>query len=798
MEGHRHRLSEYLASDLTYVLILLLFGLVAYENSFFASFYLDDVRQILQNDAIVNLSNIGAILSYSRQEFLPYLTLAVNYQISGLDPLTYHILNFFIHYGAAIFFYLLCVETWNTPALQGGPPMVSKQLAAFIAAGIFLLHPLQTESVTYVIQRTESMAGMFYLATLYFYVRARMAGKPNIALGYFLLAVVAAFCSAFSKATAVTLPVMIATYELFFFKTSFKDLLRRKMILILLIPAGVVVSHVLKPLIQKGFFYDPGIAFTRKQYILTQLSVLLTYLRLFFWPANQNIDWDYPLASQFFVPKPIASFLILLVLVVLAVLAFRRFRLVSLGIVGFFITLAPTSSIIPLHDVIFEHRMYLAVAFLAMGVVQILLWSLSRVGKTSTATKGMAFTVAIVALTVGLTSITYGRNQVWVSGVSLWKDTVQKSPNKARPHNNYGRALYMLGMSMTEAAKREFEIANKISPEWEVPWHNLALASFEEGDYQRAIEFDLEAIKRKANYKPSLYQLGCSYTELEQWDDARIYLERLVKLNPGYSYFAAYVDLLDVYQKLGLHDKALGLAHVMTKLPDGLPLVDFYRGMAFYRLDDFNRAKSYFTRETERKSGRTPSLLMLGQINYLEEENEQAAEMFRKVLEENPSSPEAHYNIAVILAKDGQWEEALQHLEHAKAVDPFSLDISLQTIKCYGYLGYSTERLMLVSKLLGVKPDSEEFSFLQANMHRSLDRTMLGYTEKFFGGNPSPGSARSLALIATLREDYREAIKWYERYLEKLEDHKEKQRVTKEVLRLKSIVQGRGPLRTPA
>jgi tetratricopeptide (TPR) repeat protein len=798
MKEHRHRISEYLSSDLTYVLILLLFGLVAYENSFFASFYLDDVRHILENGAIVDLSNIGAIFSYSRQQFLPYLTLAINYEIGGLNPLTYHIFNFFIHYGAAVFLYLLSLETWNTPAMQGASPTFSKKWVAFLTAGIFLLHPLQTESVTYVIQRSESMAGMFYLATLYFYVRARMEGERNLALGYFLLAGVAALCSAFSKATAVTLPAMIVTYELFFFKTSFRDLLRKKMVFLLLIPAGLVVSHELKPLIERGFFYDPGITFTRKQYILTQFSVLLTYLRLYFWPANQNLDWDFPLVSQFFEPKTIASLIILLVLVVLAVLAYRRFRLVSLGIVGFFITLAPTSSIIPLNDVIFEHRMYLAVAFLAMGCVQILLWILARVGERSRATQGMALAVAIVAVTMGLTAITHGRNQVWVSGLSLWSDAAQKSPNKARPHNNYGRALYVFGMSMTEAAKREFEVANKISPKWEVPWHNLALAYYEEGDYQRAIEFDLEALKRKANYKASLYQLGRSYKQLEQWDDARSYLERLVKLNPGYRYLAAYLDLLQIYRKLELHDKAMGLADVMTKLPDGLPLVDFYRGMVFYRLADFNRAKLYFSRETERKPGRTPSLLMLGQINYLEEENEQAAEMFRKVLEEYPSSLEAHYNIAVILAKEERWQEVLQHLEHARAMDPFSLDISLQLIKCYGHLGYAEKQLELVRKMLGIRPDSEEYSLLQANMEQSLDKTMQNFAEKFLGGNPSPGSAKALALIATLREDYRDAIKWYERFLQNLEDEKERRRIAKEVLRLKSILQGKGPLRTPA
>ena len=798
MEGHQHRLSQYLASDLSYVLILLFFGLVAYEQSFFASFYLDDVRHILQNDAIVDLSNIEAIFSYSRQQFLPYLTLAINYEIGGLNPLTYHILNFFIHYGAAIFLYLLCLETWNTPAMQDTSPESSKQLAAFLTAGIFLLHPLQTESVTYVIQRSESLAGMFYLAALFFYVKGRMEGKGNIALGYFLLTGVAALCSAFSKATAVTLPVMIVTYELFFFKTSFRDLLRKKKVLILFIPAGVVVSHVVRPLLARGFFYDPGIAFTRKQYILTQFSVLLTYLRLYFWPANQNIDWDYPLTSHFFTLETTASFLLLLVLILLAVLAYRRFRLVSLGIVGFFITLAPTSSVIPLHDVIFEHRMYLAVAFLAMGCVQIILWSLARVGETSRAVQAIASTAVIAAVMVGLTSTTHERNEVWASGLSLWKDTVQKSPNKARPHNNYGRELYMLGMNMTEAARREFEIANQLMPQWEVPWHNLALAYFEEGDYQRTIASELEAIKRKPNYKPSLYKLGCSYKELEQWEEARIYLERLVKLKPGYRYLAAYVDLLQVYQELGLNDKATTLAGVVTKLPEGLPLVNFYRGMTFYRLDDFNRAKAYFSAETEEKSGRTPSLLMLGQINYLEEDYEHAAAMFRKVLEEIPSSPEAHYDMAVILMKEERWQEALQHLEHAKEVDPFSLDIPLQTIRCYGYLGYSTERINLVGKLFGVKAGSEESSFLQANREHNLDRILQGYADKFLGGTLSPGAERVMALIATLQEEYGEALEWYERYAKNLEDLKEKQRITKEVLRLRSILQDKGPLRTPA
>jgi tetratricopeptide (TPR) repeat protein len=351
---------------------------------------------------------------------------------------------------------------------------------------------------------------------------------------------------------------------------------------------------------------------------------------------------------------------------------------------------------------------------------------------------------------------------------------------------------------MSEAAKREFEVANKISPEWEVPWHNLALAYFEDGDYQRAIEFDLQAIKIRQNFKPALYQLGRSYKELEQWDEARVYLERLIKLNRGFNYLSAYVELLTVYEEMGLHDKALRLAEKMTHLPDEFPLVDFYRGMAFYELDNFARAKVYFIREKERELGWTPSLLMLGQIHYLEDNNQQAAEMYGKILKENHASPEANYNLAIILEKDRRFREALEHLERARATDPFSLDISLQLIKCYGQLGYSEKQLELVSKVLGVRPESEEFSFLRVNMEQGLERTMMAYAKKFLSGNPAPESARALAAIATLREDYRDAIKWYEDYLASLEDQKELQGIRKEVRRLNAILQGKGPLRTPA
>jgi hypothetical protein len=312
------------------------------------------------------------------------------------------------------------------------------------------------------------MAGMFYLATLFFYLKARRARSKRDLFGYALLAGIATVCAAFSKETSVTLPAMILVLEIFLFETSIKHLLAKKLFWLLMIPAAIILFLKLQPLIQTDFFFDPGpgFSFTRKQYLLTQFSVLLTYLRLFFWPANQNVDWDYPLATSFLSLQTLASFLLLILLLILGFFAYRRLRLVSLGIIAFFITLAPTSSIIPLRDVIFEHRMYIAVAFLAMGFVQLCFHGLTRIGERSPRRQSMVVCAFIIVLFPLLTGLTHARNRVWLNELSLWEDAVKKSPNKARVHKNYGKGLLSVAYGSSEQAKREFETAIRLAPDW--------------------------------------------------------------------------------------------------------------------------------------------------------------------------------------------------------------------------------------------------------------------------------------------------------------------------------------------
>jgi tetratricopeptide (TPR) repeat protein len=789
--------------DLPYILALLILGLIAYSSTFTTSFFFDDITKITKNEAIRNLRDLSTIFGYCKERFLIYLTLAANYRLSRLEPMSYHIFNFFIHYAASIFLYLLFIELLKTPAMRKVESRFSKELAAFLAAGIFLLHPLQTQSVTYVIQRAESMAGMFYLATLYFYLRARLVKTARVSLRYGILTGLCALCAAFSKETAVTLPAMIAIFEIFLFETSIKDLLRNKIFLALLVPAALIVFYKLGPLLQRNFFYDPAIPFTRKQYLLTQFSVLVTYLRLFFYPAGQNIDWDFPISDSLFARETTFSLLLLLVLFTLSFVAYRRFRLVSLSILGFFITLAPTSSIIPIKDVIFEHRMYIPVAFLAIGCVSLLCQATDKLWQPSTRGSLVVLVTLIVAITSSLTGLTYLRNQVWRSGISLWKDAVEKSPNKARPHNNYGRALYLLGGSAIPQARKEFEIANRLDRAWAVPWHNLALISFKDGDYTQAIELDLKALERKPNFLGVIYQLAKSHRELGQLSAAQKYLERLIKNSPPQAgLLPAYLDLIELNLRTDNQPRALELARELVELSDTLSGIDYYRGLAWYRVEDLSQAEFYFKRQTTQTNETIPSLFMLGELYYQRGETDKAEAALRQVLVEQPWSPMAHYNLSVILEQSNRITEARKHLETVVGIQPFSLAPQIRLIGLYNHLGENRLRSEFIKSLLGLRSDSKEFSFLKDNEDRDLVVTLQGYEERFLTGDISNSTSRldkTRAVIATLRGDVAEAINWYEKYLSQVDDGEEVKKVEKEILRLKTILHGnKEPLEVPA
>jgi tetratricopeptide (TPR) repeat protein len=189
---------------------------------------------------------------------------------------------------------------------------------------------------------------------------------------------------------------------------------------------------------------------------------------------------------------------------------------------------------------------------------------------------------------------------------------------------------------------------------------------------------------------------------------------------------------------------------------------------------------------------------MLGKIHYLEKEYKQAEIAFRKALEEYKWSAQAHYNLALLLEKDGRFQDATEHFEEVLAVDPFTIDTSARLVSLYTRLGNSAKRTERLRKLFGLKPSSVGYAYLRENQNEKLSETLRAYEEKFISSDASPPSLKAKAIISTLTKDYREAVAQYESYLGTPTSEFEKENIMKEMRRLEDLLQGKEPsLRTP-
>jgi len=383
--------------------------LLAYSNTFNGAFQLDDKVWITDNPVIRDLSNLPVMLRSRRG--LTMASFAINYAIGGLDPRGYHLVNIAIHILNAVLVYILLAHTF----ILAGFTRPRAKFISFLCSAIFSLHPVQTEAVTYIVQRMESMSAAFCLLSLIAFIHAARAKgtiKKYICYALVPLTYIAAF---YSKEIAITAPALVLLYDIYFISAgNLKKVVKKWslyaalalismfFIITTVAPLGgfndmsreTALATAPATLSSEGRYADipalkslPTAGFgvvttTPAEYFMTESNVLLYYYSLLILPINQNIDYDFPLSRGLFarpkadkntsltmpLPPPIISILIHIALIALAVFLFARSRekkapagrCISFFIIWFFIVLSPTSSFIPIIDVIFEHRLYLA------------------------------------------------------------------------------------------------------------------------------------------------------------------------------------------------------------------------------------------------------------------------------------------------------------------------------------------------------------------------------------------------------------------------------------------------------
>jgi len=578
------------------VVLISLVGSLAYSNSFGVPFLYDDITSIVGNRAIHDLSAFlhGEGVRYNPRRFITYLSLAINYRLGGLDVTGYHVFNLAVHLATAVTVYLFALVTLRTPRLVSSRLARNVGWVALLSSLLFVAHPFQTEAVTYVVQRTTSLAAFFYLLCLLLYAVARSKESRLPAVLLFAGSLVSALLAMLCKEIAATLPLAVLLYEVSFFTSSWRSRLR------LLLPLSVLLSVVPLALLSSGRPAGELLSvadrmtretalISRTQYLLTQFKVIAAYLRQLFVPYGQNIDHDIPLATGFLTADVFPSFLLLVALLAFAVWLYRgskengtrdaAWRLVGFGIFWFFLTLLVESSLIPIRDVMNEHRLYLPSVGIALAVSAGLVLALGSRPR-------VLFAVGSL-MVVALGFATWQRNVLWQSELTLWADAVRKSPNKARPLHNYAKTLSEAGEHGKAILHYQMAIRRGLaSPDTLV---NLAAEYEQIGQPHRAIEYyrlaltgdpanvtaltrmaivllqrpesaaeGLSLLQQAVQVAPDNanlhFNLGVALEAQGKIPDAKEHYLRAVSLDPGY--VKAHYSLALLYHKEGRTDLA--------------------------------------------------------------------------------------------------------------------------------------------------------------------------------------------------------------------------------------------------
>ncbi len=548
------------------LLVIAASTILVYSNTFHASFHFDDIPSIVENQ---NLRDLHSQWPPLGSRYLGYLSFALNYRLGGLEVFGYHLTNLLIHVCNGLLIFWLTAITLRTPALrhaQAGPLL--PRYLPLTAGLLFALHPIQTQAVTYIVQRFASLATLFFLLSVALYARARIAldGDSPLRLrarALYGLSIVTAAAAMKTKEISFTLPFVVAGYEWLFFRRQRRlcAVIPLAVIAALLLPLDLLTpeDRKLADLFSEGsHFAAEAPEIPRTVYFLTQSRVVATYLRLFLLPIGQNFDHDIRLSSSLADPRVLFAVAILGAVVASAVLLLRRAGrtntvpgvLVFSGVAWFFVTLSVESSIIPIRDVIFEHRLYLPSAGAAIAVGTMLLWAIERLRFTRSVQAALALLV-----TAGpLSAATYARNFVWKDELALWSDTVAKSPDKARPHNMLGVEYRAEGR--LDDAIREYQQAIRVDHSMAEAYNNLGDAFQLKGELENAENEYREAIRIEPALAVAHYNLGLACEARGRIEEAEHEYREALRLEPELR-LVAHVSLGRILIQLGRADEAV-------------------------------------------------------------------------------------------------------------------------------------------------------------------------------------------------------------------------------------------------
>jgi len=710
------------------IALLVALATLAYPNSFAGVFLLDDLSSIVDNSSIRDPNPAVHLLQGGARGLVQW-TFALNYRYGGLDPWSYHLVNLAIHTLTAIallVFSLLCMER-----VRDCCPLSPKDRLAIatLVAALWIVHPLNTQAVTYIVQRAEAMAALCTLAFLIFYL---LAAEKKPAFLYYLLALLALALGVLSKETALMAIPIAIVLDASIGRWSAGTIFRRrwKFWTCCLVPCLAIVPHLLRTIFATG--ETVGLRMeevTWWEYVRTQPQVWLHYLRLCLVPHPLRFDYGWPPETR--VPVLLGSWLVMVLLAAYQFYLFRTFRWLSFWGIAAALFLVPTT-VIPLLDLAVEHRMYLPLAFLIAFVVIFLGSLAARRGSTR---QRRFFLAGASAAIGGCVLLTIARNEVYHSPITMWSDVIDKSTSSSRRNMLIGRAYSNLGvaygdrgqwdratemfeqaanseyqppdlrgnrlrvliaLNQLDAAEEEVKLALQIQPSSAKIIQQAGLIAAKRRRLPEAIEYFTQAYAIEPENLDIGANLAFAMASAGDFASATKQYESLLQKDPRY--LEARMRLIEMYLDAGRADDAellvssftsrfpadrrlawhAGLVQYLKKNFEGAidqwteashPQKYLYLGNASLKLNRYTEAEKSFRRHLEIDPRSIDALMNLGGL-LIQRDPSAAEEQFLRILRIDPSQQRAKYNLAFARIRQGKTDDGLAILDKILADDP--------------------------------------------------------------------------------------------------------------------------------
>ncbi|MBZ5494966.1 MAG: tetratricopeptide repeat protein [Acidobacteriia bacterium] len=578
------------------LILLLAVAVWTFRSSLGNPFHFDD-NLFLQSPQVTEPGDPWYLLKPTQTRQLTYLTFYWNYRAGAMSPVGYHLVNLLLHLANALSLY------WFARLLMrrrtgSFDPLVQRWLP-LAAAGIFALHPVQTEAVNYIYQRSTLLAAFFSLISMASFLQAQLSQNRRT---WFALSGFCFFLAAASKEAALILPLIWAALvwaESGTLKTFRQHLVRWRSIVAVLTLAGLAAVWALYNLWGRGE-RTTGLALMggSLQYLLAQFQVLATYLRLLLFPAGLSIDHDFQ-------PAPPASPTAILCVIMLCALVFfavrmRRFNpTLSFLVLAFLLFLAPTSSIVPSKDLLFEHRLYLPMTAAAILIAWGIFAAIHRFLPTDRLK--IAVGLACVSLLLGCYAIaSERRTYIWGDGVRLWEDAVAKAPRKARAH--YNLAIAYLDRDR-QKARQELLVTVELDPNHAAALYNLGWLAQIDGSLDTAGRYYRAAIHADPKTWQAHHNLGNLNLLQGDLQDARREFEETIRERPDY--WPAYLNLAALQVRMGDTRAALQTLQFLIRFHGDLLEARYLRAYALVLESRFEEAQNELSFIAERDSAGT-------------------------------------------------------------------------------------------------------------------------------------------------------------------------------------------------